>query len=371
MTAAVESRSEVTVAQKLTGHWFLEGCLDEQSIATCFRIGKSPYTVGRAAHTDFCLPSRNVSKVHAELILAGDHVLVRDLGSTNGTFVNGRRITAPTPIGEGDLLQFSDMEFRLGHSKTPSGENTAVSRRPEDGWLISRLNEVVNQQRFNMVFQPIVSSDGLHQVAFEALLRCEVTGMESPIDVFKAAERFGLEDRLSQMCRAQAVAAFANRPSNQMLFLNTHPHEHLGAELINSLVDLRRQAGDRTLVLEIHEGAVPDMPTMREFSAELRKIGIKLAYDDFGAGQSRLVELAVAPPDFLKVDRGLLTEIATADTGRRALLQSLISHANGTGIATVAEGLDCEESVRCCREIGFTHFQGYHLGRPAPMHEWR
>jgi pSer/pThr/pTyr-binding forkhead associated (FHA) protein len=121
MTAAVESRSEVTVAQKLAGHWFLEGCLDEQSIATCFRVGKSPYTVGRAAHTDFCLPSRNVSKVHAELILAGDHVLVRDLGSTNGTFVNGRRITTPTPIGEGDLLQFSDMEFRLGHSKTASG----------------------------------------------------------------------------------------------------------------------------------------------------------------------------------------------------------------------------------------------------------
>ena len=236
MTAAIEIPSEAPIAQKLAGHWFLEGCLNDQAIATCFRIGKSPYTVGRAAQSDFCLPSRNVSKAHAELILAGDHVLVRDLGSTNGTFVNGRRITAPTPIGEGDLLQFSDMEFRLGHAKTPSGENTAVSRRPEDGWLISRLNEVVTQQRFNMVFQPIVSSDG-HQVAFEALLRCEVTGMESPIDVFKAAERFGLEDRLSQMCRAQAVAAFANRPSDQMLFLNTHPHEHLGAELISSLVD--------------------------------------------------------------------------------------------------------------------------------------
>ncbi len=371
MIAAVENRSEEAIAEKLTGRWFLEGCLDDQSIATCFRIGKSPYTIGRAAQADFCLPSRNVSKIHAEIILAGDHVLVRDLASTNGTFVNGRRITAPTPIGEGDLLQFSDMEFRLGHVKTPSGENTAVSRRPEDGWLISRLNEVVIQQHFNMVFQPIVSSDDLRQVAFEALLRCEIVGMESPIDVFKAAERFGLEDRLSQMCRAQAVAAFTNRPADQMLFLNTHPNEHLGEELIRSLADLRRQAGNRTLVLEIHEGAVHDMLTMREFSAELRNIGIKLAYDDFGAGQSRLVELTVAPPDFLKVDRGLLIEIATADASRRTLLQSLISHANGAGIATVAEGLDSEEAVRCCREIGFTHFQGYHLGRPAPMGEWR
>lgn len=370
MTVAVESHSD-TDPQKLGGHWFLEGCLDEQSIATCFRIGKSPYTIGRAAHADFCVPSRNVSKIHAEIILAGDHVLVRDLGSTNGTFVNGRRISAPTPIGENDLLQFSDMEFRLGHAKQTSGENTAVSRRPEDGWLISRLNEIVNQQHFRMVFQPIFSSDGLRQVAFEALLRCEVVGLESPIAVFKAAERFGLEDRLSQMCRARAVAEFVGRPADQMLFLNAHPHEHLGEELIRSFAGLRRKAGDRTLVLEIHEAAVPDMKSMLEFAAAMRDLGIKLAYDDFGAGQSRLVELALAPPDFLKIDRGLLTGISTAETGRRALLQSLISHANGVGIATVAEGLDNGDDVRCCHEIGFTHFQGFHLGRPAPIDEWR
>lgn len=57
--------------------------------------------------------SVRVSGRHAEILRVGDHLLIRDLGSTNGTFVNRRRVRQPTPIGDGDHIEIADLEFRL------------------------------------------------------------------------------------------------------------------------------------------------------------------------------------------------------------------------------------------------------------------
>jgi EAL domain-containing protein (putative c-di-GMP-specific phosphodiesterase class I) len=368
-TAIVSSNSVVAAAATAvvegTKGWFLIGCLGDTDGLSRISIGKVPFSVGRVAGNDFCLPSRNVSKVHADIIVAVDAVLVRDLGSTNGTFVNGKRIVAPTPVGEGDLLQFADMEFRLGRTNSASGERTAISNRPEDGWLISRVHEVVNLNRFHMAFQPIIAAHDMRPMGVEALVRCQVSGLEAPASLFDAAARLGLEERLSSMCRTKAVNALAEHHSTLLLFLNTHPREYLGRDLVESLGKLRNVAAPRGLILEIHEAAVPDIAAMREFRDALRDMGIGLAYDDFGAGRSRLLELTEVPPDYLKFDRSLLQDSAIASASHRALLQTLLKHAADAGTATVAEGLETGASVEICRELGFTHFQGFYLGAPV------
>jgi EAL domain-containing protein (putative c-di-GMP-specific phosphodiesterase class I) len=104
---------------------------------------------------------------------------------------------------------------------------------------------------------------------------------------------------------------------------------------------------------------------MREFRAALHDLGIRLAYDDFGAGQSRLLELTEVPPDYLKFDRSLVQESALCSESHWSLLQTLVKHATEVGIATVAEGLESQEAVDACRDLGFTYLQGYHLGRPV------
>jgi EAL domain-containing protein (putative c-di-GMP-specific phosphodiesterase class I) len=358
-----------THAEKLSpwlDGWFLAGHLGDQSGLTQIPIGKIPFTIGRSTGADFCLNSKSVSKAHAEIIAAVDAVLVRDLGSTNGTFVNGHRIIDPTPVGEDDLLQFADMEFRLGRDLSGTGEHTAVGDCIEDGWLISRLHEVINHRKFTMAYQSIVDNRHFQPVAYEALVRCELPGLESPLKLFEAASRIGVEERVSSLCRQQAVETLASHPAQGKLFLNTHPNEFLGPELVRTLADLRLKAGARQLVLEIHEAAVPDLGTMREFRDALRDLGIGLAYDDFGAGQSRLLELTKIPPDYLKFDRSLLKDIATASSSHHALVLALLRHAQEAGIATVAEGLDSRDDVDVCLEMGFSHFQGYYFSRPIP-----
>lgn len=70
--------------------------------------------IGREATLGLALPDPStLSRRHAELVRQGDNLLVRDLGSTNGTFVNGRKIDSDTPLNIGDQLQFGAVRFRV------------------------------------------------------------------------------------------------------------------------------------------------------------------------------------------------------------------------------------------------------------------
>jgi EAL domain-containing protein (putative c-di-GMP-specific phosphodiesterase class I) len=344
--------------------WHLEGCLTPHSEITRTRIVRVPFRIGRGPDADFRIPSPNVSKLHAELLIGGETVFVRDLNSSNGTYVNGRRIDAPTPVGDGDLLQFADMEFRLRLDGHDAAEHTAMFDQPQNGWLFSLLSQVVKDRRFTMHFQPIVDSRTLKSVAVEALVRCHLAGLESPVQLFRAAAQLGLEQRVSHLCREEAVLALAAHPGRETLFVNTHPNEFLGADLIGLLKSLRETAGSRRIVLEIHESSIPGIDAMRSFRSALKDLGIGIAYDDFGAGQSRLLELAKAPPDYLKFDRSLLKGIKDACVSQRAIVQTLVEIALDDGIQPIAEGLDDYDTVEVCREMGFTLLQGYYFARP-------
>ena len=77
------------------------------------------------------------------------------------------------------------------------------------------------------------------------------------------------------------------------------------------LETIAKQAASSQLqvVVELHERAVTDVNLLQMLSRCCRNSGLKLAYDDFGAGEARLLELADVPPDFIKLDRGLIAGI--------------------------------------------------------------
>ena len=106
-----------------------------------------------------------------------------------------------------------------------------------------------------------------------------------------------------------------------------------------------------------------------ELRALLLERNIALAYDDFGAGQARLLELAEAPPHYLKFDRRFVHEIDQAPAAKRRLLHSLLSLARELLVKTVAEGIETAAEARACAELGFTHGQGFHIGRPRPIEQ--
>jgi EAL domain-containing protein (putative c-di-GMP-specific phosphodiesterase class I) len=91
---------------------------------------------------------------------------------------------------------------------------------------------------------------------------------------------------------------------------------------------------------------------------------MKLAYDDFGAGQARLNELVEARPDYLKFDRKLIAGLDAANKNRQQLLESLVLMSRQLGIVTLAEGIETAGEAEACRRVGFELMQGYYFGRP-------
>lgn len=347
--------------------WCLTGCLGHDVAATTVSLARFPFVIGREANCDATVASRNVSKRHAEFLSTIGAVLVRDLHSTNGTFVNGHRITQPTPIGDGDLIRVADVELQLCRQVLKVVDRTTVADVSEHMGNISRMQEVIGQQRMTIYYQPIVLGANAEPFGYEALVRTDVPGLESPLALFSTAESLGLEKRLSVLCRELAMKTIHRAGLPGVLFLNTHPHEALDDTMVESLASLLQEFGPRKVVLEIHEEAVGDIESLRHFKAQLNRIGVKLAFDDFGVGQSRLLELASVRPDYIKFDRSLVRDLGTPSAAHAPLVVNLHQHAMELGIATLAEGLESPESISACREIGFEYYQGFAFGRPKPL----
>src|SRR5262249_8315719 len=78
-----------------------------------FVVGAGDHDVGRVPECVIRIESPQISRRHAILHVAGREASVEDLKSANGTFVNGKRISARHPLADGDTVQFGDLAFRV------------------------------------------------------------------------------------------------------------------------------------------------------------------------------------------------------------------------------------------------------------------
>ena len=91
-----------------------------------------------------------------------------------------------------------------------------------------------------------------------------------------------------------------------------------------------------------------------------------IAIDDTGAGHASLNHLIELKPDFIKLDRALVTGL-DLDAGKHALVRNMSRLAEDLGAELVAEGIETEGELWALRELGVPLGQGYFLGRPAPQ----
>lgn len=94
-----------------------------------FTIVEPRAVIGRDADVDIRLQSPGVSRRHALAQRQGDGITVEDLGSSNGTWVNGRPVQRPTPLQPGDLVRLGDVDLQYGVIGLPAQRSTD-DRRP-------------------------------------------------------------------------------------------------------------------------------------------------------------------------------------------------------------------------------------------------
>jgi len=354
--------------------WTLAGTIREGEPPRKVTINSLPFRVGRRSHASLVLPSPAISSTHAEFVQRNGNIWVCDLGSTNGTFVNGARLAqgSSEQLNDGDFVQFANIVFRLEATVPSSTMGGTICGEYKDSALgVLQFDKLMRDRAVVPYFQPIIDIHTDETIGFEILGRSRLFGLQNPKEMFGAAAQLNLEAELSRMFRVTGVQACLGFERPVHLFLNTHPVElDHPQQLIASMHHIRTVDPNCMITLELHESAVTDSSTVRLLRDALRELSIGLAYDDFGAGQARLVELVDVPPDYLKFDMSLVQGISKSPPERQNMLATLVNMVRDMGIAPLAEGVEDEQDNITCKQLGFDLGQGYHYGRPAPLNSY-
>ncbi|WP_310586338.1 sensor domain-containing phosphodiesterase [Stutzerimonas frequens] len=227
----------------------------------------------------------------------------------------------------------------------------------------SRVENVLAERSYAVVYQPIVHLVENRIVGHEALARFRADPQRTPDKWFDEAGQVGLQKELEIALIEAALQGFDRLPADSYLSLNVSPETILAGALSEVLA---RQPLDR-LMLEVTEHAlVQDYEQLAEALEPLRREGLRLAVDDAGAGYASFRHILKLKPDVIKLDASLIRNV-DSDTGCRALAAALIRFAEETGCKVVAEGVETQEELAMLRRLEVNKAQGYLLGRPAPL----
>ncbi|MBF0373783.1 MAG: GGDEF domain-containing protein [Alphaproteobacteria bacterium] len=229
-----------------------------------------------------------------------------------------------------------------------------------EGW-----REVID--RLDHAFQPIVNVHTGFCFGYEALLRnVDQAGFDSIHGFFDACHAEGVLAEVEAALCERAVAKFAAIPHHRKvkLFLNidnrVEPHPLSAPQGIVGMLDARGLAAT-DLALELSERQPFAWPPGA--GGKRRRPPFKLAIDDFGVGHSGLETLHACEPDFIKLDRFFMADIAT-DARKKVMLSHVVSVAHLLGIVVIAEGVETEREFFACKAAGCDLVQGWLVARP-------
>ncbi len=226
------------------------------------------------------------------------------------------------------------------------------------------IEQVIEQELFTILYQPIFRFEPFALRGFEALCRFSAQPYRAPDVWFKEADAAGLGVRLELAVLRKALQALPSLPENIFVSVNASPDTIVSGQL-NALLE---PCPKHRVVLEVTEHAeVKDYDALLAAMRPLRQSGIRLAIDDAGAGYSSFQHIIRLNPDIIKLDMSL-TRAVDKDLGRQALASALSFFARSTGSEIVAEGIESHSEFATLPTLGVTKGQGYLLGRPAELH---
>ena len=238
------------------------------------------------------------------------------------------------------------------------------------------LRRALEQDQFELHFQPKVTIGSWRMVGAEALLRWQhpERGWISPAHIIPIAEDTGLivpigRWIIQETCRRlESWRAAGLGPVPVSVNLSS---QQFWQDDVASVVETALGTHDlpaSLLELEITEGILMrDVQETREALQTLKEIGISLAVDDFGTGYSSLAYLRQFPLDALKIDRSFVCDLPDEDAA--AICDAIISMAHSLKLKTIAEGVETFSQLKYLQQRRCDEIQGYYFSKPLPAEE--
>jgi diguanylate cyclase (GGDEF)-like protein/PAS domain S-box-containing protein len=238
------------------------------------------------------------------------------------------------------------------------------------GWA-SRVREMLEHDRFQLVYQPIMSLNSDQVQDYEVLVRmvCDDGEIILPGGFMPAAERFGLIHSVDRWIVHRALTQLARLHSQGeavRFSINLSGKAFEDSSLLPMIQDLldNTSIDPSRVCFEITEtAAIAKLSAAEKFIAALKAMGCQFALDDFGSGFSSFAYLKHLPVDKLKIDGAFVQGMASSQIDQ-AMVQSMNQVAHALGKQTIAEYVENEATLALLRDYGVDYAQGNYIGKP-------
>jgi diguanylate cyclase (GGDEF)-like protein len=292
-------------------------------------------------------------------------------------FDGGDGLSAEELLVEADIAMYDAKEGGRNRAAASERQDAGAGRHVSRLSWLARIRAALAEDRFELHAQPIVAIGGADEPpAYELLLRMrsDAGDLVPPAAFLPIAERFDLIQAIDRWVLGRAIALLrreheAGRPVTLSVNLSgrTMGDADFAGWLEGQLTATPVPPG--RLVVEITEtAAIVNLERARALAATLRRLGCRLALDDFGAGFASFASLKHLSFDLLKIDGEFVRGLRDNATDR-LVVEAVVAIARGLGTPSLAEFVGDEDTLEAVRALGVDYAQGFHLGRPAPVDE--
>ena len=237
------------------------------------------------------------------------------------------------------------------------------------------LRTAIEEQQFELHYQPIVDLASNRIAGFEALVRWRhpERGLVPPMDFIPLAEASGLIVPLGKLitasaCRQLRVVRELAGCDALTMSVNVSPRQAVEPGFVAEVAAILESTGlqPSALVIEITESLMLDASAASDGSLrQLRDMGVQLVVDDFGTGFSALEYFKRFAVHGLKIDRSFINGLGRSreDT---AIVTATLAFARALGLSVTAEGVETADQLERLRDLGCMQGQGFLFSRPVP-----
>ena len=241
--------------------------------------------------------------------------------------------------------------------------------REEDSYKEAQaFMEIVRKNLLTYHFQPIVDTHTGNIIGYESLMRITGEKRMSPKQILKIADEQNLLYAIEKMTffnNMRIISENKNVFRKRLLFINSIASDVLSDDDFNQLYLDYGEFLNKT-VIEVSQESSASHKGISTIKKRGEFTNSRLAIDDYGTGYSNSANLLKYSPDYIKIDRSLISDIQN-DLKKQQLVTQVIDFCHDNKLKSIAECVETAQELKTVIRLGVDYVQGYYISRPKPV----
>ena len=328
----------------------------------CFCMGNGEFVAIKLTNEN----GENVIKSMYDKIIE-QVVAYNDKAGEDGKLFVYSAIGGSAPVSSAELeLLVNEVINQKNEKKGAKNAAANIKLSADEQRELECVRDILDNNLLTYHFQPIVNASNGEIYSYEALMRADIQPYLSPLKILKYAEHM---ERLYDVEKAtffNILKIMRERSDvfdgTRKLFINSIPGQRFNEEDREKFIEALGDYDD-TVVIEFTEQTEFTDEEIAMMRDDFNGLKLETALDDYGTGYSNISNLLRYRPNYLKIDRMILSGI-DENENKQFFVREMIRYAHNNNIKALAEGVETYEELKTVIELGVDLIQGYYTARP-------